>query len=567
MTEEVKRSKAEFLKEGSRQLRGPIAEDLSSAEPCFSGDSEGLLKFHGVYQEDDRDLRKAKNPDGTPKGKTYIMMARTRIPGGRVTAEQFLTHLDLCEKYANGTLRITTRQGYQFHGIPKGDLKALVRGINDTLLTTLGACGDVNRNVMACPAPYKNNPVRDEMGKLAQETAEAFKPRSTAYFDIWLRDENGEETLASEFKPVEEPLYGTVYLPRKFKIAFALPEDNCVDIYANDLGFLAIVENDRIIGYNVLVGGGMGTTPSAAKTFPAVAKRMAFVTPDQVIPVAEAIIKVQRDNGNREDRKVARMKYVIANWGLEKFKATVEEYYGKLLAEPHPADVTDVDDHLGWHEQGDGKLFLGINIDCGRIQDVGDKRSKTGLRKVVEKYRMEIRNTAQQSMILCDIDPTDKADINRTLAEHGILPAEDLLPIRRLSMACVAFPTCGLSITDSERVYPQVMGGLEAELERQGLANERITMHMTGCPNGCARPYTPEIGIVGKAVGKYTIFLGGNLTGSRIAYKYKDMVPLEDLAKELSPALEKFKAERANGESFGDFCLRVGSVALGGLAE
>jgi len=567
MAEEAKRSKNEFLKEGSHQLRGPIAADLQSQEPDFSGDSEQLLKFHGVYQEDDRDLRKAKNPDGTPKGKTIIMMARTRIPGGRVTADQFLTHLDLAEKYANGTLRVTTRQGYQFHGVPKGDLKQVIRGINDALLTTYGACGDVNRNVMCCPAPYKNNPVRDEMQALSQQLADHFRPKSTAYFDIWLKDEAGEECLAAEFNPIEEPIYGKVYLPRKFKIAIALPEDNCVDIYANDLGLLAVVEEGKIIGYNFLVGGGMGTTPAAAKTFPAVAKRMAFVKPEAVVAVAEAVVKVQRDNGNREDRKVARLKYVIANWGIEKFKATVEEYYGQKLDDPHPTDVTDVDDHMGWHEQGDGKLFLGVNIDCGRIKDEGNLRLKTALRTIVEKYRMPMRNTALQSIILCDIDPADRQDITQTLVSHGVLQVEEISLARRYSMACVGMPTCGLSVTESERAFPTVMSGVEAEMEAAGLSQERLSLHMTGCPNGCARPYTPDIGIVGKAVGKYTIFLGGNTTGTRLAYKFKDMVPLEDLATTLSPVLQRYKDERQEGEGFGDFCLRIGSSGLGGLPE
>jgi len=566
MPSEAELSKVEHLKAGSRQLRGTIAEELQS-DAEFSHESEQLLKHHGTYQQDDRDHRKDKNPDGTPKGKQYICMVRTRIPGGKVTAEQFLAELDLCDRYGNGTLRVTTRQGFQLHGVLKRNLKSAIRGINQTMLTTLAACGDVERNVMCCPAPHHGNKIRQQMQEMADRVAEHLKPRTTAYYEIWLKDENGQETNVAEFKPVDEPIYGERYLPRKFKTAFALPEDNCVDIYTNDLGFLTIVENDEIAGYNVLVGGGMGVTPSAQKTFPAVAKKMAFVTPDQVIGVAEAIVKVQRDFGNRSDRKIARLKYLIADWGLDRFKAKVEEYYGAPLSDPHPADVSDVDDHMGWHEQGDGRLYLGINIENGRIKDEGSLRIKSGLRKILEKYRMRTRLTALQSVILCDIDPAHRDDINQILAEHGIKQSHELSLVRRFAIACPAFPTCGLSITESERVLPGIIDKLEVELQRLGLREERISLHMTGCPNGCARPYTPEIGLVGKTAGKYTILVGGNTEGTRLNFIYKDLVPLDEIVPALAPLLEKFRAERQNGESFGDYCHRQGPDTLKALAE
>jgi sulfite reductase (ferredoxin) len=561
MSEEVKRSKIEIIKENSRQLRGTLAEELRHDHE-FCADSEQLLKTHGIYQQDDRDHRRDKNADGTAKGKQFIFMVRTAVPGGKVSAQQFLDHLDLCEKYGNGTLRVTTRQGFQLHGVIKQNLKAAVKGINDTLLTTLAACGDVKRNVMACPAPIKNNPVYDQMQNLADELAEHLKPRTSAYHEIWLTDEAGERTNVAEFKPVEEPIYGQLYLPRKFKIGLALPEDNCIDIYANDLGFLAILENGRIAGYNVLVGGGMGKTPSAEKTFVALAQRMAFVKPDQVIGVAEAVVKVQRDFGNREDRKVARLKYLIHNRGLDWFKQKVEEYYGRPLAEPHAADVTDVDDHIGWHEQGDGKLFLGINIECGRIKDEGSLRIKTGLRAILRKYGMSTRLTALQAVILCDIDPKDRADITQIMVDHGIKQDHELTLMRRYAIACPAFPTCGLAVTESERTLPQVIDSLEVELARLGIKNDRISVHMTGCPNGCARPYTPDIGFVGKTLGKYTIYLGGNVQGTRLAYIYKDMVPEAEAVAAIIPALNYYKANRLNGETFGDFCHRKGQADL-----
>lgn len=561
-TVEDKLSKTEHLKEESHQLRGTIPEELQNDSEDFSAGAKDLLKHHGSYLQDDRDVRKEKNPDGTKKAKAFSCMVRTRIPGGRVTAEQFLAELDLCDRLANGTLRITTRQGFQLHGVLKSNLKETIRAINHTHLTTLAACGDVNRNVMCCPAPYKNNPVHDQMQALSQELADHFKPKTTAYFDIWLTDEDGEKTNVADFQPVEEPIYGERYLPRKFKMAIAEPTDNCIDIHASDLGFLAIVEGDAIVGYNVLVGGGMGRTPSAEKTYPKISEKMTYVTPEQVIAIAEAVVKVQRDFGNREDRKQARMKYLIDSWGLPKFKQKVEEYFGASLPEPHATDVTGVDDHIGWHEQGDGKLFLGINIENGRIKDEGELRIKSGLRAVLTKYGMKTRNTALQSVILCDIDPADKDDINSILAEHGIKGADELSLIRRYAIACPAFPTCGLSITESERVLPGIIDDLEVEIAKYGLESSKIAIHMTGCPNGCARPYTPDIGIVGRAANKYTLFLGGNAEGTRLCFIYKDMVPHADLVATISPLLGLYKAERNEGESFGDYCNRTGLEAL-----
>jgi sulfite reductase (ferredoxin) len=561
MSEEPKLSKVELLKESSHQLLGTLAEEIHNDKPEFTDDASTLLKHHGSYLQDDRDLRKAKDADGKALGKQYSCMVRTRIPGGRVTAAQFLAELDLCEKLANGTLRITSRQGFQLHGVLKGDLREAIRAINDTKLTTLAACGDVNRNVMACPAPFKTK-VYEQMQALSQELAEHFKPRTRAYYDLWLKDENGEEVDTTEFKPVEEPIYGARYLPRKFKMGIALPEDNCIDLYTHDLGLMAIVDNGEIVGYNVLAGGGMGRTPSAEKTFPALAHRIAYATADQVVAVCEAVVKVQRDFGNREDRKVARLKYLIADWGVPKFKAMVEQYYGKGLPDPHPADVTGVDDHIGWHEQGDGKLFLGINIENGRIKDEGNLRIKTGLRVLLNRFGMNTRLTALQSVILCDINPENKAEINRIMAEHGMKGADELSLIRRYSIACPAFPTCGLSITESERALPGIIDDLDVAIAKLGMQSDKIAVHMTGCPNGCARPYTPDIGLVGKAVGKYTMFLGGNPEGTRLGFIYKDMVLMDDIVPTLVPLLTAYKSERKGAESFGDFCDRKGQAAL-----
>jgi sulfite reductase (ferredoxin) len=553
MAEPGKADKAEATKENSRQLYGTVAEELRNAEPKFSGPNVAVLKHHGTYQQRDRDHH------GEESGSMF--MVRTRIPGGKLTAAQVLAELDLCDKYGNGTLRITDRQGFQLHGILKQGLPDVIRGINETKLTTLAACGDVERNVMCCPAPYRKSRVRQQLQDMADAVAEHLKPKTTAYYEIWLRNGDSSEKV-HEYVPVEEPLYGKTYLPRKFKTAFALPEDNCVDIYANDLGFLAIVEQEEVVGYNVLVGGGMGMTPVKKQTFPAVAKRLACIRPDQVLDVAEAIVKVQRDFGRRDDRAQARMKYLINDWGLEQFKAKVEEYYGRSLPIPHPVDVQEVDDHLGWHEQGDGRLFLGINIDNGRIKDDGDFRLKSALRTILGKYGMNCRNTPLQGFIFCDISPVDRDDIQQMLVDHGIPPAEDLTLTRRYAISCPAYPTCGLAVTESERVMPTVLENIEGEMSRLGLSGERITVHMTGCPNGCARPFTPDVGLVGKAREKYTLYLGGNAQGTRIGFIYDDMVPLEEIHQRLSPLLAYFKADRQGGESFGDFCCRKGKENL-----
>ena len=552
-----KLSKLEGIKDSSNFLRGTIEDDLQNDDPNVNGDNAQLLKFHGTYQQDNRDERGGGS-------KSYSFMVRSRIPGGKVTAEQFLAELDLGDNYANGTVRITDRQGFQLHGVVKGNLREVIQGINESKLSTLSACGDVCRNFMSCPAPYRNNPVYAQMQQLADDLAAHFAPKSTAYSEIWLTD--GEEKVKVSEVKFDEPIYGKTYLPRKFKMAIALPEDNCVDIYTQDLGLMVIVEDEKIVGYNVLVGGGQGMTPAKKNTFPAVGHKMTFATPEQVIGVCEAVVKVQRDFGNRADRKFARMKYLIADWGLPKFKAKVEEYFGSSLPEPNPADVTDVDDHMGWHEQGDGKLFLGINVENGRIKDEGDFRLKTALRVILQEYGMETRLTALQGILLCDIDPADKDDIENVLREHGVPLAEDLTLARRYSISCPALPTCGLAVTESERVMPEVMDTIEAAMAANDLADERISVHMTGCPNGCARPYTPDVGLVGKARGKYTLYLGGNAQGTRIGFIYKDMVPQEEIGETLSPVLAQYKSARQENESFGDYCHRVGLDSLSELA-
>ncbi len=562
----AKPSAVEVAKAASNYLKGDIPSELVDGNPGFGKGSVQLLKNHGTYQQDDRETRK-KSADGKKSERQISFMIRTVVPGGKLTADQLLAAIDMGDELGNGTIRLTTRQAIQHHGVVKGDLKAFMQRVHTNQLTTLAACGDVERNIMCCPAPIKGDPVRDEMQKKVDELARHLAPRTRAYYEIWLTDPDtgeksrvagGPETIDPAGAAEEEPIYGRTYLPRKFKTAFALPEDNCTDIYANDLGFLTIHEHGTILGYNVLAGGGMGVTPSAAKTFPALAKRLGFVPPEDVCAIAEAIVKVQRDFGNRSDRKTARLKYTIHTMGLDAFRAKVEEYFGKPLAPCHPDDVHGFDDHIGWYPQGDGRFFYGLNVENGRVHDTGTFRLKTALRRILRDLAPGVRITAHQSLLFTDLAVTDRERIAEILHAHGVKTSEEISTLRRWSMACVALPTCSLAVAESERVLPGLIDSLEPEVAKLGLSNDAFTVRMTGCPNACARPYNSDIGIVGRTAGKYTIFLGGRLLGNRLNEQYKDVVPFEDLSQEITAVLACYKAERHGDETLGDFCHRKG---------
>ncbi|OJW22704.1 MAG: sulfite reductase subunit beta [Planctomycetales bacterium 71-10] len=567
-----KLSKNEALKAASAYLRGMVAEELLNDEPFFSEDSSQVLKFHGTYLQDDRDRRLRLKKE--KKEKAYMMMVRVRMIGGRMTGHQYLVCDELARLVGNGTLRITTRQEFQFHGVDKQHLAVVIRHLNENYLSTLAACGDVERNVLACPAPIKDAK-HEQMNQDALAWASHVAPRSSAYWDIWLDGEKinsllpaGPPLLSQPGDDPVEPILGKAYLPRKFKTAFAFPDDNCTDVHANDLAFLAVVEGGSIVGYNVLVGGSLGTSPSASKTFAALAEPMGYVSRERFMEVGEAVVRAFRDLGDRADRKRARLKYVIYDMGMPAFRAKVEEYLGRKL-EDYREDVfvTDVDDHMGWHEQGDGKLFLGIPVENGRIKDEGSLRLASGLRAFFEKYKTPCRLTCQQKILLMDLEPAWRGEIDAWMKEYGIAGVEEVSTVRRWAMACPALPTCGLAVTDAERALPSVLDMLEAELARQGLADLRLTVRMTGCPNGCARPYNADIGLVGRSAkigedgipepGKYTVFLGGRTTGERLNVVFKDYVPHDRIAAELSPVFARFKAERLDGETFGDFCHRA----------
>ncbi len=561
MSDELKPSPVEGIKEQSAFLSGDIGPEMTDGLDHFGKTSETLLKFHGTYQQDDRDDREASRGGEGKKEKSYIFMVRSKIPGGKMTSDQFLAQLDLCDELGNATLRITSRQGLQLHGVLKKNLKASIQRINEIQMSTLGACGDVNRNVMCCPAPY-NKPMYRETQALADQIAAHFAPRTLAYHQLWLTDiATGEKQLASDPFAVE-PIYGAHYLPRKFKMGIGFDFDNCIDLYTHDLGLLAITKDEHVVGYNILVGGGQGRTPSAAKTFPALAQKLCYVTPEQALGVVEAVVKVQRDFGTRSDRKLARLKYLVHNWGIEAFKAKVEEYYGAALPDATAADVHGFNDHMGWDEQGDGKLFYGLNIENGRIKDTDTMQLKTALRKICQELQPGIRLTAHQSLLFTDVEPANRGRLEDILKSHGVPLSEEISQARRWSMACVAWPTCGLSITESERALPGLIDQLDVELAKLALTSEQFTIRMTGCPNGCARPYNCDIGLVGKARGKYTLFLGGRLLGNRLNFIYKDMLPEEEVVPSLATAFAYFKQAREAGESFGDFCHRKGKDDL-----
>lgn len=570
MAERAKLSAVEQIKLASNYLHGTIAEELANDKDAFEEQTTQLLKHHGMYQQDDRDQRGAKGPDGQKLGKAFSLMVRVKVPGGKLTAEQLLAQLDLCDELGSGSLRITNRQDLQLHGVLKRNVKQVVARINEVQLTTLGACGDVERNVMCCPAPCGQDAVHRQLQETADQLSRHLLPRSTAYHEIWLTDsDSGEKQLCGGGADGHEiePIYGAGYLPRKFKTAIALASDNCVDVYANDLGLLALVREGRITGYNVLVGGGMGVTPSNKRTFPALAQRLAFVRPEQVLDVATAIIKVFRDFGERGDRKRARLKYLLADWGLPQFKAKVEEYLGQPLAEPDPEDVCGFDDHVGWHEQGDGLWFYGLNVENGRIVDRDGFRLKTALREICRTLKPPIRLTAHQSILFGHLQSHDRDKLEQILRAHGVKLDDEISNVRRWSMACVALPTCPLAVTESERVLPGLIDRLEAELARLGLSREVFTVRMTGCPNGCARPYNADVGLVGRTLGKYTIYLGGRRLGNRLGFIYKELVPLDEIVPALLPVFEQFKEQRTGGESFGDFCHRQGAAALQTICE
>jgi sulfite reductase (ferredoxin) len=544
-------SKVEAIKEASMGLYGSLPDELRNDASHFSEEAVQLIKFHGSYQQDQRDLRRERKKAGLEPA--YSFMIRSKLPGGVMGPDQYLVHDDLADRHGDGTLRVTTRQGFQLYGVLKGNLRGTIHELNRALVTTLGACGDVERNVLSCPAPIPGG-FRAEALALARRLSDHLLPKTRAYHEIFVE---GELVAGGPPEAVEDPIYGKTYLPRKFKTAIAFPDDNCTDVYANDLGFLAIPEDGRLSGFNVLVGGGMGSTHGKSETFPRLASVLGFATPEEVIDVATAVVIVQRDHGTRANRKRARLKYLIEDNGLDWFRARVEEQLGRPLAPPRDVEVTEVHDHLGWHEQGDGRWFYGLFIENGRISDEGGRRLRTGLRTIVETLRPDVHLTPQQNLLFANVAEGDKGTVERILAEHGVHP-ERLSEARRWSMACPALPTCSLALAESERVLPSLVDQVEVMLSELGLRDERIVIRMTGCPNGCARPYTAELAFVGRNLGKYMVFVGGTPEGTRLNQELADLVPFEKLVETVRPLFVRWRDERLPAEGFGDFWTRIG---------
>jgi sulfite reductase (ferredoxin) len=551
----------ERLKLNSLGLRGPLIEELAGGGTHLSDDAKIILKHHGSYQQEDRDQRRQRKKAGLEPA--YSFMIRSKLPGGAMTATQYLVHDALADRFADGTLRVTTRQGFQFHGVLKGDLRATIHALNETLVTTFGACGDVVRNVMTCPAPLPGG-LRQEVIGWARLLSDETLPKTNAYHEIWVE---GAQVTKAPPQPEADALYGERYLPRKFKVAFGFPDDNCTDVLSNDLGFLVIADGDRLQGFNVLVGGGLGQTHGKADTYPRLADPLGFAQPTELIEVAKAVIAVQRDHGNRANRKRARLKYLLDERGIDWFRAEVERELGRPLAPPLPVEVTATDDHLGWHAQGDGRWFRGVWVENGRIRDAEGLRLRTALRTIVERFRPDVHLTAQHNVLLVNLREEDRAEVDAILAEHGVVAPEALTQARRHAMACPALPTCPLAVAESERVLPAVIDALDAELAVLGVGDAPLTVRMTGCPNGCARPYTADLSFVGRSLGKYVVYVGGNLEGTRLGTAYADLVPLDQLVPTVRPLFERFRDERLPDERFGDFLTRVGVEPLPSAAR
>ena len=543
--------KNEGIKERSRALRGGIAEGLMKViTGALTEDDTQLTKFHGIYQQDDRDLRAERGRKRMEPA--YSFMARLRIPGGRVTPAQWLQLGEIARERGNGTIRLTTRQTIQFHGIIKGNLKAAIAAVNRALLDTMAACGDVNRNVMCTANPYAS-PAHADAAATAKAISDGLLPRTRAWHEIWI----DEEQVAGH-EEVEDPLYGRTYLPRKFKIAIAIPPQNDVDVFAHDLGLIAVVEGGRIVGYDVSIGGGMGMTHGEADTFPRTGDVIGYVPIDEAVAVAEAVAIVQRDHGNRYVRKHARLKYTVEKLGVEGFKARVEERLGHPLAPARAAGFTGQGDRLGWYRSDDGLHHYCLFIENGRIHDVPGRALLTGLREIAGVHRGEFILTPNHNLVIAAIKPEDKPEIEALLARHALDGGVSAL--RRNAMACVALPTCGLALAESERYLPDLVTALEGIIDEAGLAGEDIVIRSTGCPNGCARPYMAEIALVGRGPGRYHLYLGGSFDGTRLNKLYRADVSHDDVVAALTPLLQQYGREREPGEHFGDFAIRVGHV-------
>lgn len=552
----------EQVKRESGHLRGHIAEDLTRTADPFNDESIVLLKFHGIYQQDDRDVRRARTQAKLPLD--YSCMVRTGLPGGLVSNEQWLA-FDRLAELADGTLRLTTRQDVQFHAVVKGNLKELVAGLNRELVTTLAACGDVVRNTMACPFPHEDGR-QAVLGPVVNEIAAYFKPRTTAYYEIWV---DGEKAVsAHDAADVDEPLYGDTYLPRKFKIALAWPGDNCVDVFSNDLGLVPTLSDGytgELTGWTVLVGGGLGMSHAREDdTYPRLASPVAWVTPEDLIPAIEAVITMQRDHGGRTDRHRARIKYLVDEQGLDWVRAQIEERMGRPVADP-PALLPwlENDEHHGWAATDEGDLVLGLPVPSGRVLEGETVTWRSLVRELIDTGAVrEVRITARQDLLLTGVAPDRRDEVETIVRRHGAKLPGDVSALRRLAIACPALPTCGQALGEAERVLPELVDGLDKVFAESGAGDQAVRLNMTGCPNGCARPYNAEVGIVGRTKKNYDVYVGGSAGLDRLAVRLRADVPLAEIPSLLAPVTAEFARTGDEGESFGDWAHRVGVEQL-----
>ncbi|WP_311946347.1 assimilatory sulfite reductase (NADPH) hemoprotein subunit [Halomonas piscis] len=546
---------AEIIKRESNYLRGTIAEGLDDKATGAIADSDNkLTKFHGAYQQDDRDRRDERRRQRLEP--LHMFMVRLRLPGGVLTPEQWLGLDQIADDCANHTLRLTTRQTFQFHGVYKHRMRPLMRALNALGLDTRGACGDVNRNVVSNVNPHRSR-VHADIHRYSVAISKRLKWRSNAYAEIWLGDERVEARGEDE---EEEPFYGHFYLPRKFKIALAVPPENDADVLSNDIALIAIVEDDELVGFNVGVGGGMGMTYGNEATHPRLADVAGFVPADQVVDACEAIAAIQRDHGCRTERTHARFKYTIADHGVEWFLERFAEYHGAPMAPVRDYVFTHNGDRFGWVEGDNGNQHLTLSIRSGRVQDTDALRLRTALREIARVHTGEFRVTCNQNLIIANVSPEKKAEIQTLVDHYGLDDGSRSTPLARNAMSCVAFPTCALAMAESERYLPSLTNRLDTLMAGHGLADTPINVRVTGCPNGCARPYLAEIGLTGKTLGKYNLFLGGDERGERMNRLYRENIDEATILDILDPMLGRFAAEREDGEGFGDFLIRSGLV-------
>ena len=546
--------KNEHLKSTSNFLRGNILRDLADhSTGSITEESAQLTKFHGIYAQDDRDLRNERRREG--KEKAFSFMARVRVPGGVCSPGQWLALDALAGTYANHTLKLTTRQAFQFHGVLKGDLWRTINGINRALLDTIAACGDVNRNVMCNPNPAQSA-LHAEVYATARAISEHLLPRSRAYHELWVGDE-----LVGGGEPESEPIYGATYLPRKFKIGIAVPPSNDVDVFSQDLGYIAVIDAaGRPAGFNVTVGGGLGMSHNQIETYPRIGDVLGFCTPDQAVAVAEQVVTVQRDFGDRTDRKHARLKYTIADRGLAWFRGEVEKRLGFTLGEPRPFTFTSNGDRYGWTESHDGRSHFTLFIQSGRVKDEPGYPLRSALREIALVHQGDLRLTANQNLIIANVSPENRPRLEALLRRHRLDTANEASGLKLNALSCVALPTCGLALAESERYLPEIVAELEREFAEVGLARDAVTLRVTGCPNGCGRPFLSEIGLVGKSPGKYNLYLGAAFDGSRLNTLYRANVVDSEIPGLLRPIIRRYAAERNPGEHFGDFTVRTGYV-------